>query len=905
MRKTFLTFCVAALSLLAVSSCGKIEDSLNKLDQDLKDLTARVDKLEKELNEKIDALSKTVTTLDAAYKAADADLLKKLQDGDAELAASITALTTNLDALDGKVDGYIKSNDEALAAAIQKYQDDLKKLAEDMTAADKLLADADAEVLKALIAVGVTKVEKNADGNAVLTFTDGTTLVVGAYDANANNTGVVTVVEVEGVKYWAVVLEDGTKESLGVPVSHTEIDFKVGDDNYLYYSVNGGEWVSTGAYVADDQDSLIDFYWGETDEMDWETYEYIKEDFYTVVFGGETYYLPIYKVDNSVVTIKAGKTYFKFEETITVDVAIADVTEMYVMTKPDGWRAKLDGKKLTVTAPSEENVASGVAEADGEVLLHCTTTEGKCKVAKLAVATTAGFSLTVAEDGAITIVNPEVVTTTNMWGETSTDFNDAYIGLAPVAAFEANPVAYVEAIQDNWDDKWYYINNWKSNTADYDEDWNPIYTVGGAYEPGVYDVDIIETTVPQMYADWSYGQEMPKGSRFVVWACPMDESGMPRIADLVYGYYSSPISAEITVVEGGVSTSDIEVAVEVVGADSYYVGLVTEEMMYGFPVDEYMQMQEGPFGYFQMALQYGMPDYAFQMMGMPFGAEFGSEMPETIKASEIMGGALMPSMKVYMWVFPVVAGLDLADYTYEKNMKPYIYEFTTKGLEAGGSATVEFGEADLAFTSMSVNLSATAGSTMIYYNWYDVDSFNEIDEDTLAESLIAEGFVIEGESGVARNSYLEVTPGAEFVLAALAVDADGKYGEVAVDNFAAPEIKFSETFKATFGQETSAVFSSGYKYDFPITVEGGTAAKYYYVLQTTEYSDEDLANLPLVYDYDYNFRSTTNVSEGMLKGQFLSASSTYYLAVVVESKDGELSPVIKKTIEVPALPAEE
>ena len=53
MRKTFLTFCVAALSLLAVSSCGKLEDSINKLDQGLKDLAARVDKLEKDLNDKI------------------------------------------------------------------------------------------------------------------------------------------------------------------------------------------------------------------------------------------------------------------------------------------------------------------------------------------------------------------------------------------------------------------------------------------------------------------------------------------------------------------------------------------------------------------------------------------------------------------------------------------------------------------------------------------------------------------------------------------------------------------------------------------------------------------------------------------------------------------------------------
>ena len=903
MRKTFLTFCVAALSLLAVSSCGKIEDSLNKLDQGLKDLAARVDKLEKDLNDKIDALSKTVTALDAAYKAADAELLAKIEAGDKELAAEITALTTKLDAVDGKVDGYIKSNDEALAAALKQYQEDLKKLGDSMTEAQKQFADADAAILKALATVGVTKVEKNEDGNAVLTFTDGTTLVVGAYDPNANNTGVVTVVEDEdGVKYWAVVLEDGTKKSLEIPVSHTEIDFKVDEDNCLLYSVNGGEWVSTGAYVADDQDSLIDFYWGETDEMDWDTYEYIKEDFYTVVFGGETYYLPIYKVDNSVVSLKAGKTYFEYGESVTVDVVISDITSLYVMTKPDGWRASLDGKKLTVTAPAEDAVEAGYAEADGEVLLHATTAEGKCKIVKFVVATTPGFSLTLSEDGVLTIVNPEVVTMTNMWGEVSTDFNDAYVGLAEVAAFEADPIAYVEGIQDNWDALCTYLANWKGNTAEYDEDGNPIYKIGGMYEPGVYEVDVIETTVPEMYADWNWGEEIP-AQPYVVWACPMDENGMPKTADLVYAYYYPEIKATIT--EVAASTTDVEVAVNVVGATTYYVGLVAEEQLYGFPIDQYMQMQEGPFGYFQMALQWGVPDYAFQQMGTQFGGEYGEEMPETITASMIhYGQPLMPSTKFYMWVFPVVDGLDLADYTYADNLKPYIYEFTTEGLAPGGSATVEFGDAELTFSSMTVGLSATEGSSMIYYQWFEADEFNELDEDTLAETLMAEGFVITGEAGEARNTELTVTPGSEFVLAALAIDAEGKYGEVAIDTFTAPELKFSETFKASFGQYESSVYYSGYRYNFPINVEGGEAAKYYYTWSTTEYTDEQLANLPLSYEYDYNFRSTTNVSAGQLAGQYGNAETTYYLAVVVESTTGELSPVIKMTVEVPAVPEE-
>ena len=737
MKKTLKFFCLSAIALAAVS-CYDDSGILEKLEN----LDERLTKVEAKLNTDVEAINSKIEGLDAAYKLADAGFTE-----------SIKNLTTQLDALDGEVDGIVSTyttDKEKLLAAIAQLQQ-----------ADENLAKEDEKVLAALVSVGVTNVSKNAEGDVVITFVDGASVTI----PTTPRESLVTVVEVDGVKYWAVI-EDGVAKSLEVPVGHVDVKFQVNEDNFLLFSVDGGAtWQETGAYVADDADSLIDFYQGETDEMDWETYEMIKEDFYTVVFGGETYYLPIYKVDNSVVALKAGKTYFSYGEVKTVDVVLSEITSMYVMSKPDGWRAKLDGKKLTVTAPAEANVASGVAEADGEVLLHCTTSEGKCKVAVLAVATTPGFSLTVSEDGTLVITNPEVVTQTNMWGETMTDFNDALVGLATVAAFEADPLAYVKNIDNNEEDEWYYLSNWKMNTAEMDEDWNTIYTIGGEYVPGEYEVDVIETTVPQMYADWTYGDEIP-ATPFVVWACPVDEKGMPRTAELVYSYYYPSVKATIT--EVAATTSDGEVSVSVTGASTYYVGLVTDEMTYGFPIDEYMQMSEGPFGRFQQALLWD-PDYAFESMGTQFGGEFGEQMPETITASMLnYGQPLMPNTKFYMWVFPVVDGVELADYTYEKNLKPYIYEFTTAGLTAGGSATVEFGEAALSFTDMSVEL-ASEGATMIYYNWFDADTYNAFDDAEITEALLNKGYVIGGDMGQAVNQN-DITPGAEFFLVALAVD---------------------------------------------------------------------------------------------------------------------------------------
>ena len=885
MRKTFLTFCVAALSLLAVSSCGKIEDSLNKLDQGLKDLAARVDKLEKDLNDKIDALSKTVTALDAAYKAADAELLAKIEAGDKELAAEITALTTKLDAVDGKVDGYIKSNDEALAAALKQYQEDLKKLGDSMTEAQKQFADADAAILKALATVGVTKVEKNEDGNAVLTFTDGTTLVVGAYDPNANNTGVVTVVEDEdGVKYWAVVLEDGTKKSLEIPVSHTEIDFKVDEDNCLLYSVNGGEWVSTGAYVADDQDSLIDFYWGETDEIDWDTYEYVKEDFYTVVFGGETYYLPIYKVDNSVVTIKAGKTYFAYGEAKTIDVAVADVTEMYVMTKPDGWKAKLNGNKLTVTAPAEANVTSGVAESEGEVLLHCTTKEGKCKVAKLAVSTTEGFSLTVNADGSFTLVNPYAnVQYDEMWDEYYGEFGDAVIGLASISSFEKDPAAYVNAITSGeayWDDIAFYVNNWKSNTMDWD---TMEYTVGGAYEYGVYEVDVIESTVADLYKFMTYS-ELPRGSQFIVWAVPVDASnGLPLTDELVFGYYT-PMDVNMEVIDEP-SFNEVPVSLTLYGAEKFYVGHVAKDLCFNWNTEQY-DLKE----YLSMYISY--LQYGVNYIGKEFEAgeyevnlsELVNEFDEQVK--------LNPNAEYFAFVLPIISGKAAADYSFDD---VFAFDFKTNALTAGGSASVEFENVAETYTSLAVDMVADADVEMVYYNWYTTDEYNELEDVTT--DLLENGYIFAGSEGSANKS---VNPGESYILAAVAVDAEGQYGEVCEETLTAPTLTYSTTFVAAVGEPVFTEYTqygqTNYKVNIPVTVEGGEAAKYYYYWNTTARTEEQLKQLPLGTKGYYYYLNSTSVPKDLV---FYKSSTSYQYAVVVESTTGELSAPVIITVNNP------
>ena len=722
----------------------------------------------------------------------------------------------------------------------------------------------------------MTKVEKNAAGNAVLTFTDGSTLEVPAQPAN----GVVTVVVEDGVMYWAVIV-DGEPVSLEVPVGHNELEFMVDEDGALLFSVDGGaNWDETGAYVAEDAESLIDFYQGS--EWDDDLWEEVVDDYYTLVFGGETYYLPLYKVDNSVVTIKAGKTYFEFGESKTIEVALTDVKDMYVMTKPDGWRANLDGKKLVVTAPSEDAIEAGYAETDGEVLLHCTTVEGKCKVARLAVATSLGFSLTVDEEGNVKIVNPNVVTSTDHWGEEMVDFQDAYIGLAPVTEFEADPAAYLANAPYDYSNVTFMMNVWKSNTMDWE---TGEFTVGGPYVPGEYEVDVIETTVADIYSYYNYGDEIEAGARFVVWACPVNEMGEPNVGELVFGYFSTPVVGTIEATE--TTFTDVELSVEVKGASSFYVGLLLEEYMYGFPIDSYMLNQQGPFGYFQMAIQYGMPEYAFSQMGNFYENE-GEAV--TVTASELnYGSPLLPNSKFYVWVFPVVDGLALENYTYEENLKPYIYEFTTSGITAGGSLVATLGEETTTYTDIKVPVSV-GGASLVYYNFYDVDEYNEVED--VAADLMENGYVTAESEFIANAN--DLAPNTSRVLAVIAVDAEGKYGDVVEAVFTTKQLVYSTTFVATVGTPEFVADRTNWKVNMPVSVTGGDAAKYYYYWNATSRTEEQLNNLPLK-DYYYYYEATT-----IPQLVYYSSNASYQFAVVVESTTGELSKPVIITVNKPS-----
>ena len=809
MRKTFKFFCVAALSLLAVSSCGKIEDSLHQLEEGLANLTERVAALEKKLNDEVATLNSKIGNLETAYKAADAELLAKLEAGDKELAAALAGLSEELDALDGVVDGYIASNDAALAAAIEEY----KK-------GDAALAAVDTKILAALEGVGVTNVAKNDAGDVVITFADKSTITVPATPA----TGIVTVVDGK----WAVVV-DGEVTVLDAEVNpDTKLAFKI-VENVLNVSYDGGKtWASTGAVVNDD--STINVVEG---------FDYKEGDPYlTLTVGGKDYVLPVYKADTASLVIGRADFFLRYEGTKNVELQAEGMAEYYVMSKPDGWKASIDGTTLTVTAPTKAAIKIGAAETVGEVLVHGTTAEGKCKVAKVEVTAGPGLTLSVDAKGNLTVMNAYSGEMVSMWGDVSYGFEDFIFGIATPEDFLADPAAYAEFYNNNW-----FAPNYM------DPIFPSMYNVamGGEYVEGEYEVDVIETTVSEVYYNYYY-DELPAGAHLVLWAAPIvpGSDGQAVVEDIVYAEYVN-IVHEVEVTE--VSHSDVTIEAEVAGASNYVIGCVAESYYNSewnpMTFEDYMKgAMGGPWTGFT---KYG----AAEALGAVVPAEM---IPAEFNLSDVLGQKLSAGENYKVWIMPIVdhkVKLDEAnsypeedyyvyDYSafdFEADFLPYVIDVKTNDLVAGGEykAAMELAKND--FTSIYVNVTPSEGTESVYYYWYSEEDYLAFENDTEIMTDLMEN-CYSPLSAAEQLSKTYVNPGEIYWLATVSIGTDGKYGKIEAKEFSTRAIPYDEDITV---EVASCVLSEdGKTYTVTVNVTGATKVMGYNI----KYTESNWSSFP-------------------------------------------------------------
>ena len=821
MKKTLRTILAGAVALLAVS-CYDDSELRGKVDN----LDERVTALEAKLNAEVGGLNDLATRLAAAEAG-----ITTLNGNVTTFTSQITGILTRLDAVDGAADGKIKNLEDAIAA---------------LQAADvKFNTDLAAAVAK----IAVTKVEE-IEGVVELTLADGSKVALSKPLANVENSGLVTVVETADGMFWGTVGADGTVTNLQVPVGHPDVDieFQVSAEGELQYSVNGGEFVATGVTTSDlsGQEYLI------TDVE-------VAEGVVVITIGETVLSLPMYNPAPTVM-IKSGKQFFEYSASKTVEVGVEGVENLAVMNQPYGWKASVKGGALTVTAPSETNAD---AELSGVVVLHGDA-NGACVTAALNVAVGEGMVISIDEAGLVTLMNPIVAPITDYWGEVmGMGFGNAIVGYMPVDMF--NSFSSMEELATTLvynsyglDGAFSYLENVREN-----------YAAQLEYDEEKYAVDTLTFTLAQFGANTWPKYEPVKGERYVVFAIPQDkQKAYPENA--VYVYYE-PVIVE-PVAEA--SFNDIALTVNTYGTDVVYAGLAEASMFEGegaMTFDQYMELGYGM----------GGPWKQFQQEG--FFESIGQEVANGAEISLVdlnYGDALLPSSKYIVWLMPKKGSKAPAEYDYAKDFKPYVFEFTTADIVAGGAeATLEAGE--MTYSSISVNVTPAEG-TSTWYKFYEVGEIDEMTDIKLAIDVMSYGYSLYGTA--VEDDYLQ--DGTTKVLVVLTIDEEGKYA-LATQSYSTLSYPVVDTITAT----VESVTKGEKEYTAVIAVTGATKVALYANYSASYASfNKNLASKSTYMKY-------ADVVDGKATITFTASADYYYMCVAGfnENADGTVKEFSKYT----------
>lgn len=631
--------------------------------------------------------------------------------------------------------------------------------------------------------VAVVKVEKNAAGNYVLTFSNNETLEISAADANANNTNLITTVTEDGKTYWAVVGADGKVTKLNAVVHpDTKLLFKVDSETgLLMVSYDGTNYESTGVFVNDDTTFNV-------------VEKFVDAEGYVVLtVGGVEYKLP--KVSANHFEILSGMVFFSAGETKSIPVDMEGVVTSMVAKQPSGWTVNLTSKGLEVTAPADASEEGGddyvddwgplstdvANETYGKIEIWVVTEDGKTLVGSVSVSLEGMFAeVSFAEDKEKgTMVTIEVPT---YMEDVYDEETGEVVGQEEVAMYY--PVFFGACEADKFD------GAALAKTLDYfalgeDEEANP--SIFGMYEASAngYGYNwLYERTVSLKDL---LGAEPEAGKTYVVWAYNRNADAYSNGADsFILSYY---VPTKTTIDVTSVSWNNAELNVSVVGAEEFVLVAAYKEDY------EYYISEEGFWNpdYLAMMAQYGM-NFTFMDVFLPgtiggmglhdFAGEFvkgqfKGKLTELGATSEI-AYEYKPEEELVLCVLPLSKFKSENDYTMNDLI---VKEFKLNGLATGGSATVTFDTPVVAFENYSVNLTSTGSALTIYKNFTKAQYDNIVAGFETGETM--QDYVMEnfGDFYQTNKATYEakinnLTKGTEYTLVAMAIDADGKCGEV-------------------------------------------------------------------------------------------------------------------------------
>ena len=596
--------------------------------------------------------------------------------------------------------------------------------------------------------IAAIKVETDANGVTTLTLSDNSQVVL-------SQNGVVTVKE--GV-WYTVDPKTGAETVVGA-VGH-KIDFKVENGTLMYKPEGQAEYIATDVKVSDYTAHVIGNVVPAADGKS-----------VAVTIGDQTLELPLVTSAVASLGLSRDSFYLYYGAEKTVAINAEGLEDIYVMNEPDGWRANIVDGALVVNAPTKKAVNADAAAAEGLVLVHATTAEGKCIVAKLEVSTGEGLSVSLGANGLLTIKNALVSTTVNRWtGVEETSFTNFFISFMypqEVAQLEQMGKTYADVCK-MYGEPYGMYGNFYNNYYNWFED-------APMYQEGVYEIDNISISVDQVAQMFFYSTLPP--AAWVIYVGAMDEMNQLVGEPIELNY----VSAMVEVAATEVTHNEIKLSVMAMGAEKYLVG-GTDQATYlnsGMTFDEYMQCSD------QMARGqwYNLKQGYVGAMGQIVTAE---ELEEGINLSEIILGGLTYDASYDMWVMPVYDHLlkptgvdedgeisyDASLLDFEQHLKPYVYTFKTNPLVEGNAAQPTV-TPQIGYTKVAATITPAEG-TKVYYCFMTPAQF---DGYTTNEALF--DYVMDncywGQEEEFDDNETGLTPGDARILVVVSISNDGKY----------------------------------------------------------------------------------------------------------------------------------
>ena len=700
--------------------------------------------------------------------------------------------------------------------------------------------DSEVAALKALIdsKAVVASATKNNDGSWDILLTSGEKITVyPEYKPAAEvNNGCVTVVKEGDAYYWAQIVDGAAvaiTDAAGnkIPVAHNAVpEVRVNPTtNDVEVSVDGGKtWVVVEKGQQESGCLFIGVIDGET-----------SIDF--ILASGEVISVP--KAESIDFGVQAGKTYVTPGESADVKLSANGIEDLTVIAKPEGWKATINGKTLTVTAPSQEKIEAGEAEQSGTIKIHASA-DGKCVVGKLPV--------TASNEKVVITINGDELTFNNSVMSLYGDIATLYYGILPQSDFDAAAIA--KGMNDYSVESMYSYD--AVTTASLKEMYN--YMVAGIYDSASF-IDI------------------PAGESYVVWAIAEGPGTYmnPYVyteADVMFTIFTpSFLSVEAT----KVAFNDVVITAQGGGHAGYVAGVIG-----GGSEAEALEQLENRFGYWQMG----------------YGA-FGEEMDTLNFSGSIITfpgtylEVVYPNTTYLFYVLPLVEGQAEGDYQFS-DIKTYAY--TTPNIEAGGSATLTFELVNKDYTKLEVDIIGSSNTELIYSIFKEDWEMADFKTDEEIFNLIVKENTAYNTMGIGNTTTAFIsalTPGTTAYVCAFAVDSEGKYGQLYKQEYKTNELTYNETLKVLIDETASKVDIT--TASIKISTTGGTAVSYRYMATEKEgwswKGEEDAESKLALNSYPTEEIDAADLVDGCINLSELETNTEYAFAVLAIDENGNAS----------------